>query len=347
MKDVVELNYSITRKKSPNSGIEILKSILTFLILVYHCTFENLSDFKILKILNAITPFYFSTFFIINFYFTYHIFSSRKISSIKLRFLRVIIPYVTWPLIFIFINAFSSNKKINMENLLKDLYIQFLIGRRILYVFWFQFNLIINYLIFSIITLIFNKSHLYFFQIIILIAYILEYFGFNEIFLEGYNEDIKRSIGRLLKMIIFSITGFLLSSIKMLYFLKAHKIKSQFFCFLILALIIYIKIYFLKYHFFEGIILGLGGVCLLIIFALIPLDKITNISIIFLNKQITSYTAGIYYIHIKVQSYFEDSIFILRDGSIRGCVLNYFICYCICFLGMKLLGKTKLKYLFI
>ena len=347
MKDIIELNYSISIKKRPNSGIEILKTILTFLILVYHCINPSISDNKILRILIQIVPFYFSTFFVIHFYFIYNTFSSRNITIIKQRFLRILIPYICWPFIFVFIHIISYDKKIKLNNVFRDLFIQLIIGRRIYYIFWFQFNLLIISLLFAIFMLALKKKYINYFIIVFIISYILEYFGFVESFFEEYNEDLKRSVGRILKMMIFSITGFFLSSIKMLNHLKQYKMKSIFISSFVFLIIAYLKIYLSNYYFLEGIFLDLGAVCLMITFALIPLDKITNMSIIFLMKQITSYTAGVYYIHLKVHIYFEDNIIIFKNGSLRGCALNYLICYSICFIGMKLFGKTKLKYLFI
>ena len=134
MKDIIELNYSISTKKSLNSGIEILKVILTFLILVYHSLKENIVDNKvnrIEKILIKIVPLYFSTFFVIFFYFTYNIFSSRNIKKIKERFIRLIVPYIYWPFIFSALQYFLYDKKLKTHNLLRDFFIQMLIGRRI------------------------------------------------------------------------------------------------------------------------------------------------------------------------------------------------------------------------
>lgn len=347
MKESFELKHSISIKKNLNSGIDILKVILTFLILVYHLINQNLLDNKTKKILIEIVPFYFSTSLVIFFYFSYNIFSFRNISQIKLRFLRIIIPYIFWPLIFSVLHIISYDKRIKMNNLLRDLYIQLIIGRRIYFVFWFQFNLIIICFIISIIILTFKKSFLYIFQIMLIFAYIFEYFGISKKILENYNEDIKGSIGRTFKMILFALTGFLLSSIKILNNLKNNKMKSIFLSIFTFVLMICIKIYFSEYYFLEGIFLILGSTSLMIFFAFLPLNKITNMSIIFLIKQSTSYTAGVYYLHIRVQKYFKDSVIMMRDGSLIGCALNYLICYCICFCGMKLFGKTIFKYLFI
>ena len=350
MKDIIELNYSISTKKSLNSGIEILKVILTFLILVYHSLKENIVDNKvnrIEKILIKIVPLYFSTFFVIFFYFTYNIFSSRNIKKIKERFIRLIVPYIYWPFIFSALQYFLYDKKLKTHNLLRDFFIQMLIGRRIYFIFWFQFNLIFITLIFSIVMLYSKKYFLHIFLTIFVIAYISEYFGFIELIFEHYNEDLKRSVGRILKMMTFAITGFFLSSIKLLNHLKKHKIKNIIISIIAAGLIIFLKIFFYKYYFLEGIFLILGSVFLMVSFALLPISNITNMTITFLIKQSTSYTAGIYYLHLKVLRSLESNITIFEEGTLRGCALNYLICYSICFVGMKTLGKTRFRYLFI
>ena len=347
MKETIELNHSISMKKNPNSGIEILKVILTFFILVYHCNYKNSYNNEILNIFNHIVPFYFSTYSVIFFYFSYNILSSKNIIRIKQRLLRLLIPYTFWPLIFSVMHILSYKKKINPNYLIRDISIQLILGRRIYFVFWLQFNLIMSFLLISIIFLFFKKYHLYIFQTMLLMEFILEYSGNNEKFFELYNEDIKRSIGRILKMMIIALVGFLLSSIKMLNFLKNHKIKSICFTLASFSFIIYLNIFYSNYYFLEGIYLILGSIFLMISFAFLPLNKITYMKLIFLIKQCTSYTAGIYYLHIKVQNYFGKNIIIMRDGTLSGCAFNYLICYSICFFGMKLFRRTKFKYLFI
>ena len=148
---MIELNYSISLKKSPNSGIEVLKTILTFLIIVFHSYRLNSPDNKIINYLIEIAPFYFPTYFLIFFYFSYNVFSTRKIGYIKHRFVKLIVPYICWPIIFLFINIISTNKPLELENVLRDIFIQLTLGRHIYFVFWSQFNMIIISLIFGII----------------------------------------------------------------------------------------------------------------------------------------------------------------------------------------------------
>ena len=81
-------------------------------------------------------------------------------------------------------------------------------------------------------------------------------------------------------------------------------------------------------------------------FYMLPLDKITNINAMHLIKQMTTYTAGVYCLHLKVLDIFENNILIFRQKKFRGCILNYLICYFICFVGVKIFGRTRLRYLF-
>ena len=79
---------------------------------------------------------------------------------------------------------------------------------------------------------------------------------------------------------------------------------------------------------------------------MIPLDYISNKEINRIIRQITSYTGGVYYFHFKVRDFLNNKFIIVKSETLLGCFLNYIICYILCFFGIKVFGKTKLKYLF-
>ena len=84
----------------------------------------------------------------------------------------------------------------------------------------------------------------------------------------------------------------------------------------------------------------------IIIFSMLPFDKINNnYIIIFLNK-ITSYTGGIFYIHSKLGDFCKLYFRSIRKRRFRGCFLLYIICYLTCIVWTFILQKTSLKYLF-
>ena len=344
--NIIELNYSKPTKNVPNFGIELLKTILFFFILVYHCYDQNLGENKILKIILAAIPLYYPTLFIIYFYFSFNHLSNKNITQIYKRFLKLIVPYIAWPLFFFTMNSLSTDRR-TIKYEFKDLYIQLIIGRGIACVFWYQFNLIMILIIFFLIIYSSKKYYLHILCSILLIVYSLEYFGITDFLLENFSDNIKRSVGRLPKMLAFSIIGFAISSTKILISLKNHRIISLCISFVISFIIIYFKLYISEIYYYEGIFTNIGIISLFIFFYMLPFEHITFGPLIFLIKQITSYSSGIYYLHIKIIDYFKDYFNAFEEKTLNGCAINYIICYFICFIGMKAFGKTNLKYLFI
>ena len=271
--------------------------------------------------------------------------SSKNLTKIKKRFLKLIVPYFLWPIIFYIINAFLNDSKSHNYSL-KDLSYQLIIGRSIACVFWYQFNLTIITILFCIIILCSNKYYFHILGSILLLIYIFDYFQCSEILFNQYSDNIRRSVGRISKMLFFSILGFLLSSIKILPFLKQYRIITIFISFPITFIIIFFKLFISEIYIYESLFMNLGVMNLFIFFYMLPFEYITFGPCIFLIKQITSYSSGIYFIHIKIIEYFDNSFQAFQERTLIGCALNYIICYCICFIGMKIFGKTKMRNLF-
>ena len=159
------------KEKNTNFGIQILRVIFSFHILVFHCINKKKYNYKNIKTIINDVSIDLGVFFIISFYYSYEIFTSKNIIKIKQRLIRLLIPYIIWPIIIFitsnFIYLIFRTKKYYIKQ--KLLYYQLLIGNGINNVFWFQFNLIIISLLFIIIIFLIKKRYLI-------------YFGFN-----GYN----------------------------------------------------------------------------------------------------------------------------------------------------------------
>ena len=97
---------------------------------------------------------------------------------------------------------------------------------------------------------------------------------------------------------------------------------------------------------YSGIELNIPAIGLFGIFYIIPLEKIKNKKIIAFISIITNYTGGIYYIHMKINSYLRKKILFINNNNLSSSILIYIISYFLCFIGMKIFGKTKLKNLF-
>lgn len=97
--NIIELNNK-NKKKKIYLGIEILRMILSFLIVIVHFYNKNYAKTTILKFPFKNLCFYIPTFFVISFYFSNNSFISRNIPKINLRFKRILIPYCIWPILF-------------------------------------------------------------------------------------------------------------------------------------------------------------------------------------------------------------------------------------------------------
>ena len=344
--NIIELNFSRPSKTVPNFGIELLKTIIYFFVLVYHCYDKDKCESKILKIILDAIPIYYPTLFLIYFYFSYNHLSNKKIPEIRKRFLKLIVPYVVWPLFFYLLNTLSTARR-TKKYTYQDLYTQLIIGRGIACVFWYQFNLIIINMIFCIIILLSKKRHLHILLSILITSYALEYFGVIEMLFMNYSDNVKRSVGRIFKMTAYSIIGYIISSIRVLISLKNHRELSMCISLCVSIIIIYFKLYLSEIYFYEGLFTNIGIISIFIFFYMLPFELITFGPLVFLIKQITSYSSGIYYLHIKILDYFKDTFYAFEEKTLIGCALNYIICYSICFIGMKIFGKSYLKYLFI
>ena len=281
-----------------------------------------------------------TTFFIISFHFSYNSFTRKNINRINERFKRFLIPYIIWPII-IYLEKKLSNYTNGKNNsfLWKFLIYQILIGNGIYIILWFIFNLIFISLLFTIIIFITKKYMTFlilFGLIIILISSSNKYYQFWD----GYNYIVAFSLRPITNTYKLGLIGFFLSLIKII---EKHKTKKY--------LLLYILILLLKIginnNFLKGIFKNLFSIFLILIFASIPFNKL-KFSIFSSIKQISRYTGGIYYIHLFVNSLLKKYVsFIFFSGNKFMCIILYFLCYFICFIGSKLCKNNKLKYLFI
>lgn len=143
------INEKYIGTKTIYLNIQLLRMILSFNILLLHyCSIYDMHSKEIDLLINP-TAFYLATFFIISFYFSYHIFLSKNIEKIKQRFIRIMVSFFFWPIIsFMFNNSqyflLRNTKKIEFKYLIY----QIIIGNGFYCLFWFQFNLMFVSIIF-------------------------------------------------------------------------------------------------------------------------------------------------------------------------------------------------------
>lgn len=336
-------------KNKYNMGLGLLKVILALDVIISHNFNRNSTNNKILLLYLKRRRVHVPSFFIMSFYFTHKDLVCLNINKIKKRFERLIIPYVFWTLIIWLLNNLIKLifKGIEIPCSIKDLKNQLLWGNIFIIQFWFLWDIIIINLIFIIIIFLFKDNNLFYFQLLGILAYILQYSGINRKLYLYLSFEKRECLSRLSEMIPYSVTGYTLAFFKVFEKLQKNKFKVFF-----LSLIIFIIID--KYEIFSkiegvaysGIKLNAHSICLIFLFSVFPQEKIKNKVIINFLLNISKYTAGVFYLHWSIICYLRNCILAIQEGSFIGCIIVYLIAYMICFIGIKINDKNIFKYLF-
>ena len=352
-------NYSALNKKSKqkitetefNIGLGILRQVLAFLVVMTHYYKYSIfaqGYFKLIYLKTEKFYFHVPTFFIMAFYFSYKTLVSYDNKKILKRMERICLPYFLWPIIILFVNKLLSRfiiieKEVTYELLKK----QYLFGDKFMPTFWYQCNLIIITILFIVIILIFRDHSNFILIIISIISFIYQYNGKNYQYFK-FRKDGPFTLGRIVEMLPCSVVGFNIAYSGIINYFKKHRFKTIIVCIYLSYLLSFYDIFIVKVgYYFNGFKLYLLSILVFIIFALFPSEKIKNKIIINIIKQITNYTAGVYYLHITIYHYIKLYIKFVHNKTLKGCILIYLLCYFICFIGNLIFGKTKLRNLFL
>ena len=335
MKDT---NGNKNKNTKINYSLELLRFILCFWVVLHHCC-RKVTKFK--------GKFHVPTFMIMSFYFYYNTLKTGHLSRIKQRFQRISTPYIIWPiLIFIFNNillrlfGFSIFKK---KLLIKDLLLQLILGTHYHVIFYYLFVLIFLTLLFSIISILFNKNFIFIFQLLLILAYIIQYKYWSLYIKKNYTHSIE-SVGALFELMPFSVSGITLYHLEIIPKLKQFKELSIFYIVIILYFILKFDIFVrIKGLLYPGVMLNIGGICIFLIFSIFSFK---NRKLIFLLNIITKFTGGIYYIHIICFFILSRKVNFISNFTFKGSLVIYIISYIICYFGNKLSFKTKIRLLF-
>ena len=355
-KKIIDLNKiesdtkEISKKINPiNYGLLLLKFILSFIVLTSHNFERKTTKNRFIINLTKERKLHVPSFFIISFYFMSKHLYSFKIKILLIRLIRLLIPYLGWPIIIWEINRFL-NRKYNFKFpcTFEDLKLQLLWAQIYIRPLWFNWELISLTILFYIIIFIFRKHSLFILKIMLLLSYFAQYSGYNyNHFFKNYPYYNKYTFGLFLESLPFAVTGYILGIYKVIDILQKHKIKTFIFSILIYKIIADYNIFINKFGvIYNGINLNIQSLCLIAIFSLFPSDKITNKNISKFFIVITNYTGGIYYLHVPMRKYFNYYSVNIEKGTFLGQIMTYFFIYCICLFGIFIFGKSPIKYLF-
>ena len=346
--NIINKKKIINNRQNKNINIELLRMILCFWIVTVHTfTFKNKKFPKIID-----SKFHVPSFMVISFFFFHKSLYTRNINKIKARFEKLLFPYFIWPIVILIINNLLLLMKFegifDRKLTIYDLILSFVYGRHINAIFWFQFDLLFVSLLFSIISFIFKKKFLMVVNLFFLVSYYLQYSGINYKYFSKYNNENYRSIGSIVEMIPFNVTGMILCHFNIINKLREKKFYTIGICIIIIYFLLQLEI-FTNIHGirFPGIHFNIAGTSLFILFYILPTEYIKNIQLLKMILFFTNYTGGIYYLHFIFFIYLKKKFIFIKDKSFKGTIIIYCLNFLFCLIGYKLFYKYRLKYLFI
>jgi len=321
-KTTINIFTNQKRNDSINLGIEILRAYMSFCVVVLHLYKRSPKNNNIFaKFIFHCQPFYVPTFFLISFYFSFIILSTKNIEKIKERFFRILIPYFFWPSFLWIRHLLYVYKKIEINfQTMKPIYNQLLFGYDFYTVFWFQFDLIMITIIIILIVFIFGNYSFLLLKLLAFFGYLINYNYEKSLAIYKKIGSIKPLIGSF----IYSNTGLILRYNNIL-----NKLNNKKWLILILFLPIITLLYSYKTLLnisirFKIIVVDIVIIYFFIIFSLLPFKSIKSNIIKKIVKQLTSHTGGIYYIHFIMRNIMSKYFIIFNCGDIRSCIINYF-----------------------
>ena len=303
--------------KTYHLGIEILRVIMSFWVILYHCLKTN-NKYLYKYILSK--KFHVPTFMFISFYYFYQHLKLKNINKIKERILRLFIPYFIWPLFIWILNYYFRYNRCNIKIYLIDLLYQLTYGFKVYGIIWFNGNLILFTIFFTIISLIFRKNYINILQFISIIIYMFNCSGYIPKISE--QKLLWKFLGRILGMFPIAVAGLSISSMNLLIELKKYRNRAIFICFMNIFFLIKYDIFIIKNGYvYRSILFIIAAINFFFGFALIDFNNINN-RIIKIIKYITKYTGGIYYIHMIVMKNLRKKIKVINNRTVDFFELN-------------------------
>jgi fucose 4-O-acetylase-like acetyltransferase len=265
--------------------------------------------------------FHIPTFFLMSFYFTQKTLSSSNYKKKFKRFERLCIPYFLWPIIIYFLNKLLIKYSITQNVITKqDLKIQLLYGggKMNLSVMWYQWDLIFLTICFNLITFIFRKHYNFVLIIIAITCYIYQYNGKNVLYFYKYKDYRQYIYGRVMELAPLSVIGFFISSSGIINYFRKFRLEVIFSCIYLLYFLYNYEIFNnVKGYYYSGMLLFFSPICIFFAFAMFPSEKLNYWIIQKIIKQLTNYTAGVYFLHLLVYYHFSQYIIQSKNKTLK------------------------------
>lgn len=329
------------KKYDYNWGIAILRALLAFAVVGGHFSSSEFF-FKL------ISPFAVPCFMFLSFvFFERHLYSD-KYSYFIGRLKRLFIPYIVWPLIYLFVYS-GMYSLFKVDFLGRDwkscLFFQVLFGHSILPVLWFHWCLILLSVAaycFSFLPKVVLAVSLFF---LICLCFLSQYSGLNGVFSDLCFE-LKYPLGRFVEMIPYCIVGCVLGNFFLSNFRELGQKSKALIC--LFSIIVFLIFNFIPEHHlcsdygYAGCILFLKALALAFFFWFAPIGKCIEAhpKLMSCLKMTTRYTMGIYCVHFMIGQVVNRVLFVTND--MLKCLLIYVASYVFCYVVDVLMGNNKL-----
>ena len=321
-------------KKEPIIGVEILRFYMALMVVCAH-----LGGTLLLKwagIFYIFQPFHVPTFMLLSFLLCAKYFLAPTKKLVIKRLLRILIPFVTWGILSYFLSLILW--PVSFLTLLNQLFTGYPLNNAL----WYLATTLWICLLFWLIKLLTpnNKIFIIVISILSLCCIVLQYTGLNYFFFNGLPYNIKFTIGRSFEMIPYATLGIVLSLT--LPYLNKLNHKSHLIMFLgsiiLMSIIIVFRNYVITYR-PKGF--DFPGASLIVVASLLVLSAYTNPINLIKNekfrtiiKWLTSFTLGIYCMHVVIGRFVEWLFIAINWETYTTlmAVTTYLICYLISFL---------------
>ena len=318
-----------------NYGLSLLKMLMAFEVLLSHFASWKEYDPRLVWPFRQLNSLAVPCFLIISFYLTAHSFRKRDNEKTIDRFKRLLIPQIFWAFIYYIIYAVIDlvlHK--GLHSGISDLFLQLITGhsRYLNPSMWYQFDLIIVTLLFSILFHYLDDRKIdIVFIFLLAISYFLQFSGINHSIFHEMEFEFKYPLGRIVETIPYAIIGYYLRCFDIF-----NKLKKYRYFIMIAAVVLFLGGFYVPWPEIDDF--GYGGLakpylslCIIAFAFLAPFEYLNQKTKNMILK-ISDYTLGIYCIHRLINTLLQVFLPFIALRSIERCVLIYILSYFICFL---------------
>ena len=327
--DIYVSKLADSRDSSHNYGIDVLRLILAFEVVLCHF-WSRPNDYFIYKTMDAFRSVAAPTFFLLSFFLNSKYITANGKVLIRKRIWRLGVPFFFWGTVSWFVYI-MLHYPMGKKQLVVSLFWQLLAGsaKFVNPPLWYLVVLCLLTLLYCLIFSV--KKH----QISIallsglfIMSYVLQYLGINARLFSSFPYESKYTLGRIMEMIPYATAGLFLWRLFGVYGGNRTWIIIGSIGVTIYAL--FPDILQAKGFGYSGINKLVGSVSTVMIFTVLPLNRLPG-KIKKLLRIISAHTMGIYCMH-----YFMGML-IRRIGIFQGrnlilCLFIYLCCYFISFL---------------